>query len=79
MAVSLLTMAFFLAIAIAPTVSVTDRTAGCATGIDAMVKTSANPKISKKLSWRIKPAMNIKETIIRSNTIRQSPIVITAL
>ncbi len=48
MAVSLLTMAFFLAIAIAPTVSVTDRTAGCATGIDTMVKTSANPKISKK-------------------------------
>ena len=70
MAVSLLTMAFFFAIAIAPTVRVTERTAGCATGIDAMVNTSAKPKISKKLSLRINPAMKINATINKSKIIR---------
>ncbi len=56
-ATSLLTIASFLARAIAPMAMVTDSTAGRATGIEAIVRTRANCNVSRRLSWRRMAAM----------------------
>ena len=70
MATSLLTIAFFFASNEAPTAIVTDKTAGNATGMAAIVNTSANCRVSTKLSCLNIETIKINAIIKAASTIK---------